>query len=65
MPFWFLRVGMNAFSGNQKKIDPDSEVCFQKASLQHPTAMLMEMCLNEPKPITTRIVYNKGLNQNT
>jgi len=28
-------------------IDPNSEVCFQKARQKHPTAMLMEMCLNE------------------
>ncbi len=28
-------------------IDPDPEVCFQKALLQHPTAILVEMCLNE------------------
>ncbi|RKZ83859.1 MAG: hypothetical protein DRR19_18545 [Candidatus Parabeggiatoa sp. nov. 1] len=28
-------------------IDPNSDVCFQKALLQHPTKMLMEMCLNE------------------
>jgi hypothetical protein len=28
-------------------IDPDSEVCFQKARQKHPTKMLMEMCLNE------------------
>lgn len=28
-------------------IDPDPEVSFQKAKLQHPTARLMEMCLNE------------------
>lgn len=28
-------------------IDPDSEVCFQKAKQKHPTAILMEMCINE------------------
>ena len=28
-------------------IDPDSEVCFQKAKQKHPTKKLMEMCLNE------------------
>jgi len=28
-------------------IDPDPEVALQKASLQHPTAILLEMCLNE------------------
>ena len=28
-------------------IDQDTEVAFQKASLQHPTALLLEMCLNE------------------
>ncbi len=28
-------------------IDPDSEVCFQKAKQKHPTAVIMEMCLNE------------------
>ncbi len=28
-------------------IDPDSEVGFQKAKQKHPTARLMEMCLNE------------------
>ncbi len=28
-------------------IDPDSEICYQKARLQHPTKKLMEMCLNE------------------
>ncbi|EDN68345.1 conserved hypothetical protein [Beggiatoa sp. PS] len=28
-------------------IDPDSDICFQKARQKHPTAMLMEMCLNE------------------
>jgi hypothetical protein len=28
-------------------IDPDSEVALQKALLQHPNAILLEMCLNE------------------
>jgi hypothetical protein len=28
-------------------IDPDRKVAFQKASLQHPNAILLEMCLNE------------------
>jgi len=28
-------------------IDPDSEVCFQKARQKHPSAKIMEMCLNE------------------
>jgi len=28
-------------------IAPDSEVCFKKAKQKHPTAILMEMCLNE------------------
>ena len=28
-------------------IDSDRKVCLQKASLQHPTAILLEMCLNE------------------
>jgi hypothetical protein len=28
-------------------IDPDPEVTFQKAKRKHPTAILMEMCLNE------------------
>jgi hypothetical protein len=28
-------------------IDSDSEVAFQKAKQKHPTAILMEMCLNE------------------
>ena len=28
-------------------IDPDSEVCFQKAKQKHPNAVIMEMCLNE------------------
>ncbi len=28
-------------------IDPDSEVCFQKARQKHPNKRLMEMCLNE------------------
>jgi hypothetical protein len=28
-------------------IDSDPEVCFQKAKQKHPTAVIMEMCLNE------------------
>jgi hypothetical protein len=28
-------------------IDPDSQVCLQKAKQKHPTAILLEMCLNE------------------
>ena len=28
-------------------IDPDPEVCFQKAKQKHPNAVIMEMCLNE------------------
>jgi hypothetical protein len=28
-------------------INHDPEVCFQKAKQKHPTAVLMEMCLNE------------------
>ena len=28
-------------------IDPDPEVCFQKAKQKHPNAIIMEMCLNE------------------
>jgi hypothetical protein len=28
-------------------IDPDRKVCLQKAKQKHPTAILMEMCLNE------------------